>query len=61
MERLAPGTCDLLISGKSISSMIDLALESEMKDSLKLTIDGLLKVRGLVVFRASPSEKAKLV
>ena len=41
--------------------MIDLALKSEMKDSLKQTIDGLLKVRGLVIFRASPSEKAKLV
>ena len=31
------------------------------KENLMRTVDALLKVRGLVVFRSSPAEKAKLV
>ena len=41
--------------------MIDQVQDSGVKGASKATVDALLKVRGLVVFRASPAEKAKLV
>lgn len=59
--RLAAGDRDLLISGKAISAMIDQVEGSGVKGASKATVDAMLKVRGLVVFRASPAEKAKLV
>lgn len=59
--RLEANDRDLLISGRAISAMIDHAEESKTSGAMKEMVDGLLKVRGLVVFRASPAEKAKLV
>ena len=41
--------------------MIDEVSASDVKGTSKATVDALLAVRGLVVFRASPAEKAKLV
>ena len=41
--------------------MIDEVNSSGVKGASKATVDALLAVRGLVVFRASPAEKAKLV
>jgi len=48
----------LLISGKAICSLVESDLST---DRLKAIVDSFMKVQGLVVFRASPSEKAKLV
>lgn len=55
---LADGHSDLLISGKAICSLVESDLST---DRLKAIVDSFMKVQGLVVFRASPSEKAKLV
>ena len=48
-----------MISGKAICSLIEKSEEN--KAEIKALVDSFLQVKGLVVYRASPAEKAKLV
>ena len=56
---MSDGTNDLLISGRAIVSLLELSQED--KSRMRVIVDCLLLVKGLVVYRASPSEKAELV
>ena len=59
ISELEDGTKDLLISGRAICSLIEMS--EEFKEETLALVDALLQVKGLVVFRASPAEKAELV
>ena len=59
LEELEDGSKDLLISGRAICSLIEMS--DEYKEETLALVDCLLTCKGLVVFRASPAEKAKLV
>ena len=61
MAQLSHGATDLLISGRAINSLIAQSYIKDNHDWIKNLIDHLLLVKGLVVYRASPSEKAELV
>ena len=59
MSQLSDGANDLLISGRAIVSLLELSQEDKAR--MRVIVDCLLLVKGLVVYRASPSEKAELV
>ena len=59
--KLTDGGTDLLISGRAICSLIEQSNIVDNQIWVKALIDSLLLVKGLVVYRASPSEKAELV
>ena len=56
---MSHGVSDLLISGKSATALYDEAhwTPEEIKESL----NAMLQAKGVVMFRASPSDKARLV
>ena len=59
INKLTYEDSDLLISGKAICSLI--ARSNTDKVQIKSLVESFLKVKGLVVYRASPAEKAELV
>lgn len=59
MSQLSDGANDLLISGRAIVSLLELSQDNKAR--MRVIVDSLLLVKGLVVYRASPSEKAELV
>ena len=60
-NELAKGQSDLLVSGQTICQIIEKGNRAEYKLQIGAIIDCLLIIKGLVVYRASPSEKAELV
>ena len=50
---------DLLISGKSLSALFDEIRYD--KEEIETTLESMLKAKGVIMYRASPSDKASLI
>lgn len=60
-EQILRGQVDLLVSGCAISSLVNSLKEPANSKRQNAFVQSLLSTKGLVVYRASPSEKAELV